>query len=285
MAYGVNAPFGLRPLYSLTGGAWTEKLTEYKIQASADGATTYGTSLFTGDPVVFSPTAANSPNFGTVARYLPAFTDATPSTFSALPLLGTFQGCTYTDTSGTLRTLPYWVGGTPVYPGTVITCLVADDPNIVYDVQISTHINAAANAFVASPTFPDINAAGGAFIGGIGSNFALNIGGGTNFNTVQNAYTTATGTTYANNPTAGSTVTGQSAFYLDIDTSTAAGGNNHDYNKTTATLPVKVIGLTKEDVRNVAATGLTITTTPFLNVTVMINNHVFGHNTAGTTLA
>ena len=31
MAYGVNAPFGLRPLCSINGGSWTEKTNEYNI--------------------------------------------------------------------------------------------------------------------------------------------------------------------------------------------------------------------------------------------------------------
>jgi hypothetical protein len=46
MAYGVNAPFGLQPISSISGGSWTEKVNEYYIYASADGATTYGDIYF-----------------------------------------------------------------------------------------------------------------------------------------------------------------------------------------------------------------------------------------------
>ena len=68
MAYGVNAPFGLRPISSINGGSWTEKVNEYFISASADGATTYASNIFTGDPVIFNPAAANQGG-GTIARY------------------------------------------------------------------------------------------------------------------------------------------------------------------------------------------------------------------------
>ena len=47
MAYGVNAPFGLRPISSINGGSWTEKVNEYFISASADGVTTYASNIFT----------------------------------------------------------------------------------------------------------------------------------------------------------------------------------------------------------------------------------------------
>lgn len=280
MAYGVNAPFGLRPVSSINGGAWTEKTTEYYIYTDpAAGTGSYATSIYTGDPVVFNPTGAN---YGTIAVYLPVYTDAEPSTFSALPILGVFQGCEYTDTTARLVKSPFWPGGTSVYPGSVIKAYVIDDPDVVYDIQVSTNINANANAFVALPNFPVINATAN-LKGSFGSNFALNIGGGTNFITVVNTYTTATGDTYANNPTAGSIITGQSAFYLDASTTTQA-GITHDYNKTTATLPLKALGYTLNP-NNIAATTLTMATTPFLNVRVTINNHVFGHNSAGTTLA
>lgn len=283
MAYGVNAPFGLRPICSITGGTWTEKVNEYYIFADQNGQNTYNASIFTGDPVVFTPTAANitgNANVGGfITRYLPAFTDGTPSTFSALPLLGVFMGCEYFSTvNGTNNLIksPFWPASTQVVGGTLIKAYVIDDPNVVYDIQISSSINAAANAFVAPPTFPNTNTNADTLLkGGFGSNFALNIGGGNNFDTVN--------ASYANNPANGSTLTGQSAFYLDVCTSTAL-NNDHDYRKTVATLPLKAIGWT-QDPRNVAAPGLTQATTPFLNVRVLINNHVYGHNVAGTTLA
>lgn len=285
MAYGVNAPFGLRPISSITGGSWTEKVNEYYIYASADGTTTYGTSIFTDDPVVFTPTRADiavNP-YGFITRYLPAFSDGTPSTFSALPLLGTFQGCQYTLPNGTLIKSPYWAGGTVVQAGSTIKCWVLDDPNVVFDVQVSTHVNGTGNAFVGTPTFPNLSANtsnGTVKAGSFGSNFALNVGGG-DFSS--GPINPATGLRYPSNPATGNTLTGQSAFYLDVITITG-GDAAHDYGKAVATLPLKAIGWTQNP-QNIAAPGQTMSTTPFLNVRVIINNHVYGHNTAGTTLA
>ncbi len=294
MAYGVNAPFGLRPLSSISGGSWTEKVNEYYIYASPDGATTYNTSIFTGDPVIFNTSAANletgNPNLGgTIARYAPTFTNATPSTFSTVPLLGVFVGCEYFSTNTATNNLiksAYWPANTAVVPGTLIKAFVIDDPNVVYDIQVSSSIDANATAFIGSPTFPNVStdtANTTVKAGGFGSNFALNIAGGTNFNTVVNTYTQATGNTYANNPATGSTLTGQSAFYLDVATP-VGGAAARDYGKAIATLPLKVVGWT-QDPRNIAATTLTQATTPFLNVRVVINNHVYGHNAAGPVLA
>jgi hypothetical protein len=284
MAYGTNAPFGLRPMNSIVGGSWTEKVNEYKIYTSADGATTYATSIFTGDPVQWGTSIGATPTttglVGTIARYAPTFADATPSTFSTVPILGVFMGCRYVAANSVSATphisSPFWPASTLVKPGTSIIAYILDDPEVIFDIQVSSHINAAANAFVGTPVFPNLNATGGAtpylYAGTFGRNFGLNVGGGTNFNTVATPADPAV--TYANNPTSGSTTTGQSAFYLDVDTSTVA-HNNHDYAKNIATLPLKAIGYTLKP-ENVSDPLLTMATTPFLNVTVIINNHVYG---------
>lgn len=302
MAYGVNAPFGLRPISSITGGSWTEKVNEYYISSTtANGITTgYANPIFTGDPVVFN-TANTAPvngvggylvTAGTIAVYSPRYTDNAPSTFAAAPILGVFMGCEYYSTvTGTNNLIksPYWPGGAQVIPGTPIKAYVIDDPEVVYDIQTSTHIAAAANAFNGlAPVLPVHNPAGdndGATLAGsFGSNFALNIGGGGNFGTIQ-----ANGNVigYTDNPATGSTLTGQSAFYLDVTTPTG-GDLTHDYNKTLATLPLKAIGYTRNP-NNIAqlnpvefAGNYTLANTPFLNVMVMINNHVWKAGTPGT---
>lgn len=266
MAYGTNAPFGLRPLASISGGNWTEKTNEYLIYASADGLTTYGTSIFTGDPVVFNPLLANA---GTVAVYLPARTVATPGTYSVLPLLGVFQGCEYTLPNGTLIKSPYWASGTVVRAGSIIRCWVIDDPDVVYDVQVSTPGDVLANA-----NFPTINGTTTNYPAYFGRNLALDIGIDADPNPHLNVL----------NPTAGSTLTGQSAFYAVASSGTATQPLTNDYLKTTATLPLKVWSYTPNP-NNIAKPGLTMATTPFLNVRVTINNHVFGHNTVGVALA
>lgn len=293
MAYGTNAPFGLRPLNSIAGGSWTEKVNEYEIYASADGATTYNTSIYTGDPVQWGLSMGATPAvdglIGTIARYNPTYTDGTPATFAATPILGVFMGCRYTAanavSSTPVQVSPYWPAGSQVKAGTKIIAYILDDPNALFDIQISTNINVGDVGggtvnFFASPTFPNVNAVGGApfaLAGSFGRNFALSVAGGTNFSSVAPANTIPANTTYANNPATGSTITGQSAFYLDVNTSTAGDGtgNSHDYNKNVTTLPLKALFYTYNPL-NVAATGATIATTPFLNVTCIINNHVYG---------
>ncbi len=283
MAYGTNAPFGLRPICSINGGSWTEKVNKYNIYASADGATTYSTSIFTGDPVQFGTSVAATPAanglMGTIARWTSAFADDTPSTFAAKPVLGVFMGCEYFALNNPTVSVPskFWPASTQVVPGSQITAFVLDDPNVVYDIQVSTHIDAAAHAFVGLPYFPNTNATGGfALAGSFGRNFALNIGGGTNFDTVYGPvppYLANTAGVYANNPAAGSALTGESAFYLDV--STPVGGDlTHDYSKVVTTLPVRAVAFTP-NVSNVAAPGLTLGTTPFLNVMVTLNNPVY----------
>lgn len=286
MAYGTNAPFGARPLNSIAGGSWTEKVNEYEIYASADGVTTYASSIFTGDFVQWGTSlAASLPTngaIGTIALYAPGFTDGTPSTFSTVPVLGIFMGCVYQTANAVSSTptqvSPYWPASTQVKAGTKIKAYILDDPNVLLDIQVSTHINAAAAAFVGSPDFPNTNTTGGApyaLAGSFGRNFGVNVGGGTNFNTVPTPTNTVDNPSfYANNPATGSTITGQSAMYLDVDTSTVA-ANTHDYAKNLTTLPLKAVFYTKNPL-NVAAPTLTMDTTPFLNVTCIINNHVYG---------
>jgi hypothetical protein len=288
MAYGTNAPFGARPLNSIAGGSWTEKVNEYEIYASEDGTSTYATSLFTGDFVQWGTSIAATPTVnglvGTIARYNSGFADAAPSTFSEVPVLGIFMGCVYEAANSVSSTptqpSPYWPASAQVKPGTKIKAYILDDPNVLCDIQVSTHIDAAANTFVAKPYFPNTNQTGGALAtlkgyGSFGRNFGFNIGGGTNFNTVPTPQSTVTiPQFYNNNPTTGNTLTGQSGFYLDVDTSTAV-QNNHDYAKDVTTLPLKALFYTLNP-QNQAAKGATMATTAFLNVTCIINNHVYG---------
>lgn len=291
MSYGTNAPQGLMPMSSITGGSWTEKTNEYYIYASADGTTTYQNPIFTGDPVVWGTSLGATPAanglVGTIAVYFPNFTNGAPTQFSSVPVLGTFVGCEYLSTvTGTNNLIKsaYWPGGAQVIPGSLIRAYVIDDPDVMYDIQVSTNRNAAGNAFVGDPVFPNTNPTGAApfsLAGSFGRNFALNVGGGTNFNSVINSYTIATQTNYANNPATGSTLTGQSAFYLDVDTSTAPGYNDHDYDKDVVGLPVRAVGYTRNP-NNVAAPTLTLQTTPFLNVMVTINNPVYGNGSPAT---
>jgi hypothetical protein len=300
MSYGINAPQGLQPISSVTGGSWTQKLSVYYISSTtANGATTgYATSLFSGDPVVFN-TANGGANYvntsGTIALYNPTYADNAPSTFAHAPILGVFMGCEYlTPNLGTNNLIksPYWPGGAQVQAGSFIKAWVLDDPYAIFDIQISTHIAAAANAFQGIiPALPIQNPAGNnaqaLLAGNFGSNFALNVGGGGGFGTITNG---GTNLGYRDNPATGSTITGQSAYYLDVTTPTGA-DLTHDYDKTLATLPLKVIGYSlnpNNTARNNPEDALgaaTLRNTPFLNVQVMINNHVFKAGTFGTIFA
>jgi hypothetical protein len=295
MAYGVNAPFGLRPFCSINGGSWTEKVNEYYIYTSADGTTTYPNSIFTGDPVVWGTSVAATVAdgiTGTIAVYSPTYTDGTPSTFSTVPILGVFMGCEYLSVVNGVNNLiksAYWPGGAQVVPGTVIKAFVLDDPNVVYDVQISTHCAATiGNTFSASPTFPNVNATAGLLLyGNFGSNFALNIGGGTGFTAIPNLGLGG-GTPYANNPATGNTRTGQSGFYLDVNTGATTAvppvaALTHDYSKQVNTLPLRALKYTPNP-NNIAAPGLTMATTPFINVLVTINNPAYAIGSAPTVI-
>ena len=117
MAYGVNAPFGLRPLSSINGGSWTEKTNQYYISTSADGATTYNTSLFTGDPVIWNSVAANQGG-GTIARC--TFNTDGNNDANTVSVLGVFAGCEYTLPTGVLVKSAYWPASTAVYQGSTI---------------------------------------------------------------------------------------------------------------------------------------------------------------------
>lgn len=238
MAYGTNAPFGLRPLQSINGGSWTEKTNEYYIYADAAGTTTYATSLFTGDPVIWNPAAAQA---GTLAVYpSPNLTAADPST---APILGVFMGCEFFDTLNRLTKSAFWPGATPVYKNSLIKAWVIDDPTVVYDVQVSTSTNDPTTAFFTPQMF--------------GQNFVLSQGYGGNV---------------VKNPATGSIVSGQSAFYLNTQIRTV--------DHTAATLSAKAFGYTLNP-QNIPPAQLTLATTPFLNVRVMLNNHYFKAGTVG----
>src|SRR4051812_39381365 len=140
MAYGTNAPFGLRPQNSIAGGSWTEKVNEYKIYASDDGVTTYATSIFTGDAVQWGTSVGATPAanglIGTIARYAPGYVDQVSALFSTVPLLGVFMGCRYQAANSVSTTpyvaSPYWPASSQVKPGTQIIAYILDDPNVIY---------------------------------------------------------------------------------------------------------------------------------------------------------
>lgn len=149
---------------------------------------------------------------------------------------GIFWGCKYKDSNGEFVTAPFWPANTITLDAQDVEALIITDPNLYYDIQVSNSQN------VADPTIPavDIN---------LNADFAV-AGGGANL--------------VPQNPTSGSTRTGQSAYYLDFNTLA-----------TTATLSLKIMRITPV-IGNIA--GI-----PFNNVMVTLNNNDLkgGTGTAG----
>lgn len=103
----VNAPFGLRPSYNSSGGVI--RPNAYTISASYTG-----TPIYMGSPVKIH-------------------TDGTLRIAAAgESIIGAFQGCEYTDSSGRRRVMPYWTGETGASD---IIGYATFDPTIVYEIQ------------------------------------------------------------------------------------------------------------------------------------------------------
>lgn len=119
MAYGTNAPWGLKPDRYANGSPYIGSTNKYAI------ASGYGTSIFTGDPVA-------TLNDGTIGIGV-----------AGSAIRGVFMGVQYTDTDGTFKFRPYWPASTTVQTGSTITALIIDDPNIVVNVQETNGSGAA----------------------------------------------------------------------------------------------------------------------------------------------
>lgn len=265
MAYGVNAPFGLLPLGSFCGGVWTEKTNVYRIAASTNGATTYATSIFQGDPVIWSTAAITTFGAGAIVPY------ATNTSTSTTPLIGVFSYCTYYDSNNNLQRSNCWIAGTPIYPNTLIKAYVVDDPTVEYSVQVSSVTASALNSAWTSQI--------------MGYNANLITGGVNPFTTGIN------GIIPPSNPATGNTQTGVSAFYIEGLGSTTPPA-------LTATVSFKVNRF-DTNVKNLSAivypTNAAGAPTPgnnlgiaggyFLNVIGRLNGHVnLGNGVAGPTI-
>jgi hypothetical protein len=253
MADKQNAPYGLKPACSITGGAWTEKTNVYYIATKAGGDATYATPIFTGDPVIWNRVlqlGGEDVGSGTIARY--GFNNDGNNAGNAVPVLGVFWGCEYTLATGELVKSKYWPGGVAVQAGSQIKAYIIDDPMVVYDIQVSTWTNIKNDARFTYAMF--------------GQNFGFGLGGGGN-------------QILPDNPADGTVRTGQSAVYL-ATTFTA-----NDPAHTVVTLPLKAIGYTPNPQNGPASYTKDDTTSPFLSVRVMLNNHVYKVGNLGTVAA
>jgi hypothetical protein len=119
MAYGTNAPNGLRPVKKLDGSCWTGQTTSYPV------ASAYGTSLFKGDPVTILAD-------GTLGI-------ATPGS----GIVGVFWGVQFTNAAGDIVNSPNWVASTATRGAVPATAFVIDDANVVFTIQESNAAGAA----------------------------------------------------------------------------------------------------------------------------------------------
>lgn len=177
-------------------------------------------------------------------------------------IAGVFWGCQYQDPQGNFQFSPYWPANTVTYnPGgsgnIPATAFVVDDPSILFDIQVSSSIAPGAQ--------PTVNLAS------LNANANFSVGGG------------AGGIV---NPAGGSTVSGQSAYYLDASTITSGAPS--------AAFSLKIIrvtpGFTNQagNIGTVAAPvaytgGQNILGLLYNNVLVQINNDIYkgGTGTAG----
>jgi hypothetical protein len=134
-----SAPFGFRASYHNSGQIRPKAYTI---------ASTYATSIFSGDPVKLTDNGVIQ--LGT--------SDGTRSgTTDGISLLGIFAGVQYLDSTGKPTISPFFTGGTT---GTEIVAWVYDDPETLFDVQynnpsagttVQTAVGEECDFVVASP--------------------------------------------------------------------------------------------------------------------------------------
>ena len=330
MSYRQNSPFGLKPIGHLQGGSSNISLSRgsYVIDQVA------GVTLNKGDPVIIQPSIASTVSSQyfkrgetVITRYNPTVTTQVAGTATAItnnpPIIGVFMGCKYKDGSGQFVEQEYWVSGTPVTSS--VEAVVYDDPDILWELQLSTWFGAGNNSFYLLPcmqtqdaTWPNtqngvvganLTVANSAIIGTnimllTGKNAAA--GSGVSLNTVNRWDGIASvNAGYADNPLIANYGTantprnpwGVSTFYgCPSLSSTSANPSvvdgRNEYGRGVA-MPFKVLGFS-DDPKNIpdtygqpnqVANVGTYFNTPFLRVTGVINNHVFKAGSVSVTPA
>lgn len=175
MSYGTNAPQGYQLQNTQTSSTFTGQMFMYRIPSG------YGTSIFTGDPVILK------------AGVIEPVTDGATITKLAQMPLGIFQGCEWNSQDPNVLGLSksqYWPANTVTKnPKVGAYGWVITDPNATWNIQVSTSADAAA----ATATVK---------VDQIGQYATWGI--------------KQTGNTLVpKNPGAGNTATGQSGVYLD----------------------------------------------------------------------
>jgi len=131
----INYPSGFTPVKHSQGGIPT------RVNSSADYAIASGlaSNIYRGSLV--APTGTGN-NINVVAE-------------GANPSIGSFHGCNYVDASGNTQFQPKWLSGTVTQTGTAAEATVFDDPDLLFDAQVSgtaglvnTNIGNTANALI-----------------------------------------------------------------------------------------------------------------------------------------
>ncbi len=120
MSTTVNAPFGLRPVYSPSG---VVRPTAFTI------ASGYAANIFQNQPVRIAPATGGGETEGTIV-----------AAAVGAPFIGTFQGVEFTDSDGRRRVSNKW---TASQVGTDVIAYVTMDPTIVYEVQSNAALTTA----------------------------------------------------------------------------------------------------------------------------------------------
>ena len=122
MAYGSNTPWGLKPVRYKSGSPYMGAVNEYPI------ASAYATNIFTGDPVI-------SLSDGTIGIGV-----------AGSNARGVFMGVKYRKTDGLWYHEKYWPASQVTLGSQVALALIADDPDLVFDIQETNGSGAAGTA-------------------------------------------------------------------------------------------------------------------------------------------
>lgn len=138
MAYNTNAPQGLKPVRYQSGAMYTGKVNKYRI------ASAYATAIGRWDPVIsLADGTIGIGVAGSVCR-------------------GVLSYVEYFDTSGNYQKKPNWTASTTIKTGTTAYAYVADEPDLVLDVQETDGSSAAGTPLALADIGLNINFAIGA---------------------------------------------------------------------------------------------------------------------------
>jgi len=118
----IDSPFGLKPLEYLSGAPWNGQARRYSI------ASGYATALYIGDPVVLAGSAETAGKYPTVEK-----ATLTDGTYTIGPIVA-FEPIA----SDPNLSILYSPASTAQY------CWVADDPNIIFEIQMDSDTDLAA---------------------------------------------------------------------------------------------------------------------------------------------